>query len=64
MGFQKGYFSKFLPYSESQSLKFLNPNNTDKNLKISYSKILSIDSYSNGIGLQKDGTNYKPMFFE
>lgn len=34
MGFQKGYFSKFLPYSESQSLKFLNPNNTDKNLKI------------------------------
>lgn len=36
----------------------------EKSLKIPYSKILSAESYSNGIGLQKDGTNDKPIFFE
>ena len=37
---------------------------SEKSLKIPYSKILSVESYSNGIGLQKDGANDKPMFFE
>lgn len=36
----------------------------EKSLKIPYSKILSVDSYSNGIGLQKDGANDKPIFLE
>lgn len=36
----------------------------EKSLKIPYSKILSIESYSNGIGLQKDGANDKPIFLE
>ena len=34
IGFQKSYFSKFLPYSETQTLKFLNPNNFEKRLKV------------------------------
>lgn len=29
-----------------------------------FSKILSLDPYSNGLGVQKDGANDKPMFFE
>ncbi len=36
----------------------------EKSLKIPFTKILSLDPYSNGLGLQKDGTNDKPMFFE
>ena len=44
-----------------KNLYFSSP---EKSLKIPYSKILSIDSYSNGIGLQKDGANDKPMFLE
>lgn len=36
----------------------------EKSLKIPYAKILSIETYSNGIGLQKDGANDKPLFFE
>lgn len=36
----------------------------EKSLKIPYSKILSVESYSNGIGLQKDGANDKPIFLE
>lgn len=36
----------------------------EKSLKIPYSKILSIESYSNGIGLQKDGASDKPIFLE
>lgn len=36
----------------------------EKSIKIPYSKILSIESYSNGIGLQKDGANDKPIFLE
>ena len=35
-----------------------------KSLKIPYNKILSIESYLNGIGIQKDGTNDKPIFLE
>ena len=44
-----------------KNLYFASP---EKSLKIPYSKILSIDSYSNGIGLQKVGANDKPMFLE
>ena len=36
----------------------------EKSLKIPFSKILSLDPYSNGMGLQKDGADDKPMFFE
>lgn len=36
----------------------------EKSLKIPYAKILSVESYSNGIGLQKDGANDKPIFLE
>lgn len=36
----------------------------EKSLKIPYNKILSVDSYSNGVGLQKDGANDKPIFLE
>jgi len=36
----------------------------EKSIKIPYNKILSVDSYSNGIGIQKDGANDKPIFLE
>lgn len=36
----------------------------EKTLKIPFSKILSIEPYSNGMTIQKDGVNDKPMFFE
>lgn len=44
-----------------KNLYFASP---EKSLKVPYTKILSIDSYSNGIGLQKDGASDKPMFLE
>lgn len=44
-----------------KNLYFASP---EKSLKVPYTKILSIESYSNGIGLQKDGTSDKPMFLE
>lgn len=37
---------------------------SEKTLKIPFSKILSLDPYSNGLGVQKDGANDNPMFFE
>ncbi len=37
---------------------------TEKTLKIPFDKILSLEPYSNGLVLQKDGANDKPMFFE
>ena len=36
----------------------------EKSLKIPYDKIISVNSYSNGIDLQKDGTREKPIFLE
>ncbi len=44
-----------------KNLYFASP---EKSLKVPYTKILSIDSYSNGIGIQKDGASDKPMFLE
>ncbi|MDB8962976.1 hypothetical protein PN569_08270 [Parabacteroides merdae] len=44
-----------------KNLYFSSP---EKSLKIPYSKILSVESYSNGVGLQKDGVNDKPIFLE
>ena len=44
-----------------KNLHFSSP---EKSLKIPYSKILSVESYSNGVGLQKDGVNDKPIFLE
>lgn len=44
-----------------KNLYFASP---EKSLKVPYTKILSIESYSNGIGIQKDGANDKPMFLE
>ena len=35
-----------------------------KEVKIAYSSILNVDTYSNGLGLQKDGANSKPIFLE
>ncbi len=37
---------------------------SEKSLKIPYSKILNVDTYSNGIGLQKDAATAKPIFLE
>ena len=34
LGFNKGFFSKFLPYSETQFPKYINPNNSEKILKV------------------------------
>lgn len=34
-----------------------------KSLKIPYSKIISVDAFSNGLEIQKDGAREKPMFF-
>lgn len=36
----------------------------EKSLKVPYEKLISIESYSNAIGIQKDGTNSKPIFLE
>lgn len=36
----------------------------EKSIKIPYSKLINVDSYSNGIGLQKDGATAKPIFLE
>lgn len=36
----------------------------EKSLKIPFAKIISLDPYSNGLGVQKDGANDKPIFFE
>ena len=36
----------------------------EKTLKIPFSKILSLVPFSNGMTIQKDGANDKPMFFE
>ena len=35
-----------------------------KNLRIPYNKIITIDQYEDGIGLQKDGANTKPQVFK
>lgn len=44
-----------------KNLYFASP---EKSLKIPYAKILSIESFSNGISIQKDGANDKPIFLE
>lgn len=36
----------------------------EKSIKIPYDKILSVETYSNGVGIQKDGANDKPIFLE
>lgn len=36
----------------------------EKSLKIAYSSILNVDTFSNGVGIQKDGANSKPIFLE
>lgn len=35
-----------------------------KNFKVPYNKIVTIDPYEDGVGLQKDGTNTKPQVFK
>lgn len=37
---------------------------SEKSLKIPFAKIMTLEPYSNGVGLQKDGMNDRPMFFE
>lgn len=37
---------------------------SSKNFKIPYSKIVTIDPYENGIGLQKDGVSSKPIILK
>ncbi len=36
----------------------------ERSFKIPYSKIINIESYSNGVGIHKDGATSKPIFFE
>lgn len=36
----------------------------EKSIKIPYDKIISVNTYSNGIDLQKDGAREKPIFLE
>ena len=36
----------------------------EKSFRLSFDKIINIDTYSNGVGLQKDGANSKPIFLE
>lgn len=36
----------------------------EKSLKLPYDKLISVESYSNGIGLQKEGATAKPLFLE
>lgn len=45
----------------TKNLYFSSP---EKSLKIPYDKIISINTYSNGIDLQKDGAKEKPLFLE
>lgn len=35
----------------------------EKSLKIPFSKIISLDTYSNGLGVHRAGANEKPLFF-
>lgn len=44
-----------------KNLYFASP---EKSLKIPYDRILSLESFSNGISIQKDGANDKPFFLE
>lgn len=36
----------------------------EKSVKIPYNKLINVETYSNGIGLQKDGPSAKPIFLE
>lgn len=36
----------------------------EKNFKVPYNKIVTIDPYEDGVGLQKDGANTKPQVFK
>jgi len=45
----------------NKNIYFASP---EKSIKIPYNKILSMESYSNGVGIQKDGANEKPIFLE
>lgn len=36
----------------------------EKSFRLSFDKIINIDTYSNGVGLQKNGANSKPIFLE
>ena len=45
----------------NKNLYFSSP---EKSVKIPYDKIISINTYSNGIDLQKDGAREKPLFLE
>lgn len=44
--------------------KYLYFASPQKTLKIAYSKILSVETYANGVGIQKDAASAKPLFFE
>jgi hypothetical protein len=44
--------------------KYIYFSSPEKSIRIPYDKILSVETYSNGVGLQKDGTNDKPIFLE
>jgi hypothetical protein len=47
LGFNKGFFSKFLPYSETQYPKYINPNEDSHNLKITDLEtiLINLDSF-------------------
>lgn len=45
----------------NRHLYFASP---EKSIKIPFKKIMHLDSYSNGLGVNRDGANAKPLFFE
>lgn len=45
----------------TKNLYFSSP---ERSVKIPYNKIISVNTYSNGIDLQKDGAREKPLFLE
>jgi hypothetical protein len=50
------------PFSDSITVTayFAGPK---KSLRMPYSKLVSVEPYSDGVGLQKDGASAKPMTF-
>lgn len=55
------YISKGLVALTNKQIYFAS---SAKNFKVPYNKIVTIDPYEDGVGLQKDGANTKPQVFK
>lgn len=55
------YISKGLVALTNKQIYF---SSSAKNFKVPYNKIVTIDPYEDGVGLQKDGANTKPQVFK